>query len=494
MRGLYFRCRASARTGLCLLFAATAAAGDEAKPPRVEEIGGRLVVSGGTIVVAADSDGLVSNSSLATKAETPLVETPRSVTVLDRRTLDELQAINLTQAHDYTLGFSSEDERGPGFDRGFRVGFYDLRRDGLRTYAWSVREPAALDRIQYLRGPAAVLYGDGSPGGLVNLVLKKPLPLSQRTFSLGAGELGYRRATADLTGPLSSGRGVRYRLVAAAEGLESGFDNGESRVSVLPMLSFDLGRAVTLHLDGEYYDQRGRGYRHTVPATTETQRGDFSALPWDLNMASPDDTWRGWNASGGLRLDARLSERAALHVAGRYTKIDGDLDFQALAALATDGRTAQRFSYREKSVWHESQSDAFVTLRATTGAVSHHVVTGIEAGLSTVDSEIGLGAAPSLDIYAPVYGPKPAEPQLTPTGNDLVRVGIYVQDQLAVGRFRLVPALRWSRLSLEDRAASAAASGSASHDSAVTPSLGLLFLRIRARSRSPIRSRPPRRS
>ena len=110
----------------------------------------------------------------------------------------------------------------------------------------------------------------------MNLVLKKPLPVPRYTVSLGAGELGYRRATADLTGPVSSGRAVRYRLVAAAEGLENGFDNGESRVSVLPMLSFDLGREVTLHLDGEYYDQRGRGYRHTVPATLEAQRGDFS--------------------------------------------------------------------------------------------------------------------------------------------------------------------------------------------------------------------------
>ena len=85
-------------------------------------------------------------------------------------------------------------------------------------------------------------------------------------------------------------------------------------------------------------------------------------------MASPDDSWRGWNASGGLRLDARLSDRLALHAAGRYTKIDGDLDFQALVGLAADGRTAQRFAYREKSVWHEYQSDSFATLSATTGA------------------------------------------------------------------------------------------------------------------------------
>ena len=56
------------------------------------------------------------------------------------------------------------DERGPAFARGFSIGFYDIRRDGLRTYAWSIREPVAIERVQFLGGPAGVLYADGSPG------------------------------------------------------------------------------------------------------------------------------------------------------------------------------------------------------------------------------------------------------------------------------------------------------------------------------------------
>jgi iron complex outermembrane receptor protein len=358
------------------------------------------------------------------------------------------------------------------------VGFYDLRRDGLRTYSWSVRELAAVERVQYLRGPAGILYGDGSPGGLVNLMLKKPLPVRQHELSVGGGELGFRRVTADSTGPLGGGRGVRYRLVAAAEGLEDGYDNDESRVSVLPMLSFDLGARTTLHLDGEYYDQRGRGYRHVVPATAATQAGDFGAIPWELNMASPDDAWRGWNASGGLRLDTQLSERASLHAAARYTWIDGDLDVQAFAALLPDGRTAARFLYREKSEWGEYQTDVFATLALGDGRVRHRLVLGMEAGLSTVDSEIGTAPAPPLDIYEPVYGPRPQEPALSPSGSDLWRFGVYLQDQLSLGtRWSLVPGLRVSRLRLDDRspAARAAPEGALSSDTALTPSLGIVF-------------------
>ncbi len=429
--------------------------------------------------MVADVDRPVGHSSLATKTDTALLETPRGVSVVDPKTLDELQAVNVSQAHDYVPSFTPQDERGPAYSRGFPVGFYDLRRDGLRTYTWSVRELAGVDRVQYLRGPAGVLYGDGSPGGLVNLVLKKPLPVPRRELSRGGGSLGFRRVTADSTGPAGKGRGIRYRLVAAAEGLDDGYDNDESRVSVLPMLSIDLGVRTTLNLDGEYYDQRGRGYRHTVPATGATQAGDFSAIPWDLNMASPDDHWRRWNVSGGVRLDAQLSPRASLHVAGRYTRIDGDIDVQALAALLPDGQTAARYLYREKSVWDEYQTDMFAVLDARSGGVKHRLVVGLEAGSSTADSAIGTAPAPSLDLYDPVYGPRPPDPPLSPSGSDLWRVGAYLQDQVALGsRWSLVPGLRLSRLRQEDTspAARQAPSGPVSTHTAVTPALGAVFL------------------
>jgi iron complex outermembrane receptor protein len=458
-----------------LLLAAWPVSGQETEPTQGQpsaEIGGRIVISGETIEVRADPDLPPSASSIATKTDTPLLETPRSVTIVDSRVLEEMDAITITQAHDFVVGFTPQDERGPAVSRGFLVGFYDLRRDGLRTYSWSVREPAAVERIQYLRGPAAILYGDGSPGGLVNMVLKKPLPFERYEASASAGGDGYARATFDATGSLTASRGVRYRVVGAYEQTDDGYANDESRLSVLPMLSFDLGGDTTLHLDGEYYDQRGRGYRHTVPVTVQTQRGDFSAIPWDLNMASPDDDWRGWNVSGGLRLDSRLGARSSLHVAGRYTKIVGDLDVQALAALAADGHTAQRFYYREKSEWHEYQADTFLTTDFATGSVSHRVVAGLEAGLSTTDSLIGTAGAPSLDIDAPVYGPKPAEPRLAPTDFDTPRFGVYVQDQARVlSSLTLVPALRWSRLEVDDHVADVTLT-----EDAVSPSLGLVFL------------------
>jgi iron complex outermembrane receptor protein len=451
---------------------------EKPQEPRVEEIGGRLVVTGETVQVTAEVDAPVTRSSLATKTDTPLLETPRSVSIVDRQTLDDMKVTDIAQAHDYTAGFTPADERGPAFDRGFPLGFYDLRRDGLRTYTWSVREPAGLDRIQYLRGPAGLLYGDGSPGGIVNLVLKKPLPVPRYQASLGAGELGFRRVTGDATGPISSGGAARYRLVGAFEEGDGGFDNDESRLSVLPMLAFDFGRSVTLELDGEYYDQRGRGYAHYVPPTPAAQHGDFSAIPWDLNVASPGDAWRGWNASGGYQLDIRLSPAAQLHAAGRYTRIDGDIDAHGLAGFDAAALAIRRFHYHEISRWDEYQTDTFGAFTFGTGSARHRLVTGVEAGLSTAESRIGVSAAAPLSLGAPVYAPPDGEPILSPSGSHLLRLGVYAQDQVRLGgRWTFVPGVRLSSFRLDDRSPAAASTGATrATDVHVDPALGAVFL------------------
>jgi outer membrane receptor protein involved in Fe transport len=214
------------------------------------EVGGRLVVSGETVEVKGNPDLPASNSTIASKIDVPLIETPRSVSILDRGTLDDMAAINISHAHDYAVGVIPLDERGPASARGFPLDFYDLRRDGLRTYSWSVREPVALERIQYLRGPAAVLYGDGSPGALVNLILKKPLPVRQFEFGATMGSLGFQRVTGSATGPLNADRSMRYLTTGAAEWLENGFDNNERRLTFLPSLAFDFGSRATMSVRG----------------------------------------------------------------------------------------------------------------------------------------------------------------------------------------------------------------------------------------------------
>ena len=106
----------------------------------------------------------------------------------------------------------------------------------------------------------------------------------------------------------------------------------------------------------------------------EAQRGDFSGFPWELNLNGPEYGWSGSNISPGLRLDLALNPRSSVHVSARYTRIDGDIDGQALLAVSADGRSVRRFQYHEDSEWHEYQSDTFATLTLEAGRVEHRLV------------------------------------------------------------------------------------------------------------------------
>jgi iron complex outermembrane receptor protein len=242
-------------------------------------------------------------------------------------------------------------------------------------------------------------------------------------------------------------------------------------------VSFDIGEHSTLTFDSEFYHQRGRNYRRTAPVTPDTQRGDFSQLPWELSVAAPDEGWSGWNVSPGARLDWQATSSTSVHAALRYTRIGGDLNLEAPLNLDADGRTLNRFNYVEHSTWQEWQSDTFVASNAKTGSVEHKFVAGIEAGLSTAVSQIGVGAASPIDIYAPIYPTQPPPPSLVPTDYDVLRLGVYVQDQIRLlPSLVIVPGLRLSRVDIDDAVArsSLPSAEQASSDAKFSPSLGVV--------------------
>ncbi len=241
------------------------------------------MIDGETVEVVADPDALLLDSSIATKTDTPLLETPRSVSAHgSARRSTTCKSINLIAGQRLHARLVPRGRARTRFRP--RLPRRLLRPPPRRPThllpgASGSRWP--LDRVQYLRGPAAVLYGDGSPGGLVNLVLKKPLPVPRSTGSVGAGERDTGELTADAHG--SGDRERAHRALPARGGRRRAWTTVSTTASrgwsVLPMLPSILDARTTLHLDGEYYDQHGRGYRHSVPATPETQRGDFAGRP-----------------------------------------------------------------------------------------------------------------------------------------------------------------------------------------------------------------------
>jgi iron complex outermembrane recepter protein len=433
------------------------------------EAGGRIIVTG----AQEAPDYRAYSTSVATKLDTPLLEVPQSVTVQDRRFLKDIGATSTIDAYDYVVGISAQGSTnaGPGYARGFDIGWYDIRRDGLRTFAWSVREPFLLEKTQYLRGPSSVLYGDGSPGALLNQVLKKPLPQARYEAGVQLGSFGYQRVEADATGPLNDDGSVLYRLIGVGEEADLRYDNDERRVTLMPTVAWDAGPRTTITADCELYYETQRGFGGTALPFAS---GEAEETNLDFNPAEPGDRWWNANVSPGLRVDHQFSEAWALHAAGRVTWIAARYGIHTTDSLAADQTTIERSVVNGQYDWYEYLADSFVTGNIGQGAVRQRVVAGGEFGLSTSKGFWNSAAAPGIDLRHPAYGNGAVTPPgLSPdsTSSEILRLGLYVLDEVRLGdRFSVVPGLRWSFTRNTDEAADLVQT-----DRDISPRLGVVF-------------------
>ncbi len=161
-------------------------------------------------------------SAAATKTNTPIIETPASVSVVTREQLNDRNVQSLNEAITYTPGVSANvfgyDPRFDAFYiRGFEVTNVGIYRDGLRQpsspFGIPKIEPYGLDAITILRGPAAGLYGLGAPGGIVDVTSKRPTAAPFGEVWLTRGKYDRYQGAFDLGGPVEQSDGqLSYRL------------------------------------------------------------------------------------------------------------------------------------------------------------------------------------------------------------------------------------------------------------------------------------------
>lgn len=202
----------------------------------------------------------------ATKMPLSLRETPQSVSVITRESMDERQVFNLQQAFELSAGVTQHTGNGPfagqpsfGFNgttiRGIAIDdLYDFRDDGFVSGSYfALPDLAIYDSIEVIKGPNSVLYGRGSVGGLINRVRKKPLAKAQADVELSVGSFDTYRADVDVSGPLLSRKDLRGRVVAVYEDSGSFVEGAETQRTVLaPSLDFDLSPGTSLLLQAMY--------------------------------------------------------------------------------------------------------------------------------------------------------------------------------------------------------------------------------------------------
>lgn len=386
------------------------------------------------------------------KSELALRELPQSVRVVTRQAIDDLGATKLDDVLDYVGGVSRQNNFGGLWDNVAIRGLPGDQNVGMATLFNGMaagrgfnapRDLAGVERIEFLKGTAAALYGSSEPGGTLNIVSKRPLWQAGHAAELYLGSFGLRRLALDSSGPLAES--FAYRLNVAAESRDSFRDIVTAKREVVaPAFTWRLGAETTL-------DYRGEVLRHRTPLDrgVVAVNGQLGAIPRSRFLGEPaDGSVTVKNQTHQLMLSQALGEswRSRVGLSYRETSINGFSTEPT--ALQANGLLTRQRRFRDYDS-DDLALQAEVQGQLRTGGIEHELLVGIESYRFEMDT-VMLRANPSatspyaIDIFNPVYGQaQPVPPANTSTLETQRNTALYLQDAMKLApAWRLVAGLR----------------------------------------------------
>jgi catecholate siderophore receptor len=409
-----------------------------------------------TVTVQGSDDAGYSPaaSSSATKTTAPLRDIPQSVNVVPQQLLRDQGAHSMEDALRNVpgVGFSHGDgQRDQVTIRGFTA-ISDQFLDGVRDDALYFRDLSNIERVEVLKGPAAVLYGRGSSGGLINRITRKPRfgqTFGETAVTLGSDDL--KRVEADLNTGL--GETAAFRLNLAREDSGSYRDQQfVDRYSFAPSLALKLGGGSELLLQyTKARDQRITDFG--IPALN----GRPVDVPISTYYGSPDarrdDTTTTMVDSFTATFDHRFNDRTSLRNVTRISRYELDR-YSTFTSGTTNpvdltvGRSRSFILRDEDAVFNQTD----VTWRGALGGMQHEWLTGAEIGRQQRRAEsVSGGVVDRVPIFNPGGIPVPPIPAGAFTASSAIPshttqdvMGVYVQDQVTLAPgWKLLAGLRY---------------------------------------------------
>ncbi|MBL0728211.1 TonB-dependent siderophore receptor [Piscinibacter sp. HJYY11] len=436
-------------------------------------------------------------ATTATKTDTPLKDTPLSVTVLTRDLIVDQGATNIQDALNYAAGVRPDayglDSRTDSIR--VRGGYPDEYLDGLRKnfdwYTSNARtEPFTLERIELLRGPAAMLYGQGTVGGVINMVSKRPQAEAQGEIGVQLGTWNRKQVQADVTGPLTASGEWLYRLIAVGRDADTQVDHvRDDRALIAPSLTWKPSAATALTLQLLSQRDRTGSTSQFFPWAGTVAPNPNGQIPTHRFIGDPD--WDRYDTDRdfiGYLFEHKFSEALMLRQNLRYTKTD--VDYRSLYgdSFSTPGgwdadpvgqRLLGRYAYGNINRTKLFTVDQNLFAKFATGPVQHELLAGLDAAHYKKSSSSAFedsSTVPLIDVYNPVY-PAYTPPAFGPAAKSTqTQVGLYLQDQLRFARDWLVTfGLRHDRARNVTEGGGVGGVDDAQNHKATTKRVGLLY-------------------
>ena len=397
-----------------------------------------------------DVKGFVAGrGTTATKTNTPVLETPQSISVITPDQIVAQDALNVSQAIRYTAGVTGSviatDTR---FDapniRGFLAPIYldgQLLPIGASTFARSRVEVFGLQEIDILKGAAAsALYGQTPPGGLVNLVSLHPSETLTRTVFAEGNSYGNVRSGFDVSGPADPAGHFLYRLTVV------GHDGGtqiqhvkDQNIYVAPAVTYRPDGATSVTILGSYQHDHTGTPEQFLPASGTLFTNPNGRIPINANTGEPNhDFYDRDQTTIGYEFEHNINSQWKFRQKLRYAAIDTDTEVVFGNGFAANQTTLNRLNLSVPESATALTLDNNLIGKVSTGPLAHTLLFGVDYRYATSDLHEGFGIAPSINPFNPVYGAAITTPTITiRTGQRQNQAGIYAQDQIRLGGFGL---------------------------------------------------------
>jgi iron complex outermembrane receptor protein len=413
--------------------------------------------------VNAGTQGFVATrASGATKTDSPIISTPASVAVITRDEIDVRRAQSVRDLVRYAPGIYFSNDADFRFQplkaRGFDVEQY---LDGLRLqggpFGFPRIDPYFLERAEVITGPASILYGAASPGGILNLVSKRPTEKAFGEVSLQGGSFDRIQGAFDVGGPLDKDKQLLYRVTGIGVDANTQVDHvGEQRFAIAPALTWrpDLDTTITF-LSSYRQDPKG-GFFALLPIQGTLVPGTFGQIP--RNFFAGDfkyESLKYKQATVGYEFEHRFDEIFTVRQNVRY--LHNELNYVEVqpgpftttgagsTLRLTDGRTINRSFFSTDENLDTLAVDNQLQAKFDMGPLRHTVLAGLDYQRFEFHNFARFAPTNTLDILAPNYNQNILIPTTPFQNMDQVQQqrGAYFQDEAKLGRLTVLGGARY---------------------------------------------------
>ena len=427
----------------------------------------------------------------ATKSDTPIVETARSISIETEQDFEEKGAQSLDDALTYSAGVTAEpfgfSTRGDfaqvrGLDAPeyrdnlqYLFGFYNTTRQDIYT----------LEQAEVLKGPASVLYGAGSPGGIINVVTKRPHGVTEGEVRFDYGSFDRKQIATDINIAIPGAEDqAQFRFVGLLRDADTQIDEVKDNKFVLaPALTLRPATGTEVTILANYSKQDSDTAHQFLPVTGTLfpSAGGQEIDPYEYMGAPGFNAYNTESFALTLILEQQLSQAFSFEAVGRY--VDSQADYRQ-AWIAFRGNGVPRIDANGDGDWtfyladnrsEQLAVDARVRGEFSTGPIEHKLLAGVQRQDVFTDSDTAyLAVAGTLNAFDPTYAGAPTVEQVRQfqgngPRNYVDSTGYYISNQMSWGSLVANAGVRF------DDVTNRVENGTTQKDDATSLSFGLLW-------------------